>query len=128
MDINKLEFSFEKYGFEWYERLMKSRGYSLVSGQGSMWSKLIGEMSDESSFWIFATIDKDNKTVQLSSNPLKMLISLQSSELQVDHPHFEDFEKKLIDYIDQCLQFDWVNEAIKRRQEDRDSKRSNQTR
>jgi len=118
----------EKYSNDWYEDLMKSRGYNRMNGQPNVWSKLIGEISNigdisnEDSFWIFATIDKDDNTIEISSNTLKMLMIISSGQLRIDHPDFVRFEKKLIDYIDACLQHDYVEKAVKQRQLDRDIK------
>lgn len=116
----------EKYSREWYEELMQSRGYHENSiMKSNNWSRLVGKSYDEDSFWIHVHIDTDNKTLRISSNPMKLLISLKSAELQVDHPNFAAFERKMIDYIRACTQEDYVQEAIRQRQAER--RRLNET-
>jgi hypothetical protein len=124
MEIDKLESTPNKYSYEWCDALMKSRGYeSTGSYMSYKWSKLIGDMQDEDSFWIFAHIrtDQYQEGIQLSSNILKYLISIQTTYIQVDHPEFEHFEKKLVNYIDSCLQHDYVQETIRQRRLERES-------
>lgn len=120
----------EKFSYEWCEELMKSRGYeSYGSYQSNRWSKLIGNIQNEESFWIYADIkiEPNNNGIQLSSNTMKYMVSLQTPYIQVDHPEFADFEKKLIDYIESCLQHDVTQEVIKQRRLDRENKKTNNT-
>lgn len=128
MDIDELALTPEKYSYEWCERLMKSRGYEAHgSYRSNKWSKLIGDMQDEDSFWIFAdiNIEQYNQGIQLSSNILKFLINIQTSYIQIDHPDFAGFEGKLIEYINSCLQNDYLKEAIIQRRLDRENKNKN---
>lgn len=105
-----------------YELLMESRGYEPYGFHDSnRWSKLIGDIDNEDSFWIYAHIDLD-KGIQLSSNTMKYLISLETMYFSINHPDFNKFENKLIKYIECCLQQDVIDEALIERQLNRRNK------
>ena len=94
--------------------LMISRGYEKYNGMYWWWYKYTGIYND---ILIFLKVDitQNHCPIQLSSNPMKMLISLNTEYFQIDHPNFINYENKLINYIDACIQYDETNEAIKER-------------
>lgn len=114
----------EKYNREYTDTLMKGRGYSSFNSyQNNKWSRLIDDIGDDC-FWIFAHIDTTpgNEGIELSSNVLKGLITMQTPYIQIDHPNFEIFENKLIKYITACMQEDAIENAIYQRQQERKNK------
>jgi len=84
--------------------IMQSRGYTKhhTAGTTTGWSKLVGEIDDLDSMWIFADVNHINSTIELSCDPFKGLIHLRSPDLALDHPRFHYFEDKLISYMNAC--------------------------
>ena len=116
----------KKYSFEWCEELMTKRGYRPHgSFQSNRWIKDVGDITTEDYFPVFAHIrtKEHSEGIQLSSNPMKMMMTIQSPYIQIDHPNFIDFENKLIKYIDSCMSVDYVEEAVKLRQTERNNRR-----
>lgn len=86
------------------DKMMRDRGYEKHHTGGNItgWSKLIGELDDLDSMWIFADVNRINNTVELLCDPFKGLIHLRSPALALDHPRFDYFEDKLIRYMNAC--------------------------
>lgn len=97
--------------------ILERYGYSNYSAITNMYTKGIGEISDDDYFSIYAQI-KDGK-VQLSSNVMKFLITIQTPFIDINHPNFDGFENSLIDYIDACLEDNLTKLALYKRTEKR---------
>jgi hypothetical protein len=97
--------------------MMADRGWQ-TSAVG--WSKLISQSDDrDPGCWLFAEQTSEDR-IRLTSGPMKMLITISTEPILIDHPRFADFEQKMTDYINTCVDFDAVQDHMRRRTEDRE--------